>query len=111
MPLEVVHIIPETASSKTEIADVCLCCRPCNSYKGGHIYARDPLTGRQVHIFHPRRQQWTRHFTWSADGVRLIGLTTSRRATIEVLQMNNHLIAHLRQLWIALRLHRREQAP
>jgi HNH endonuclease len=111
MPLEVDHIIPEAASGKTELANVCLCCRTCNSYKGQRIYARDPQTGRQVRIFHPRRQQWTRHFAWSADGVRLLGLTASGRATIEALQMNNHLISHLRQLWIALRLHPREQAP
>jgi hypothetical protein len=111
MPLEVDHIIPEAASGKAELANVCLCCRTCNSYKGRRIYAPDPLMGRRVRIFHPRRQQWRRHFAWSADGVRLIGLTASGRATIEALQMNNHLIAHLRQLWIALRLHPREQAP
>ena len=111
MPLEVDHIIPEAASGKTELANVCLCCRTCNSYKGQRIYARDPLTGRQARLFHPRRQQWRRHFAWSTDGVHLIGLTASGRATIEALQMNNHLIAHLRQLWSALRLHPREQAP
>jgi HNH endonuclease len=111
MSLEVDHIIPEAASGKTELANVCLCYRTCNSYKGQRIYARDPLTGRQVRIFHPRRQQWRRHFAWSADGVHLVGLTASGRTTIEALQMNNHLIAHLRQLWSALRLHPREQAP
>ena len=111
MPLEVDHIIPEAASGKTELANVCLCCRTCNGYKGRRIHARDPVTGRQVRIFHPRLQQWGRHFAWSADEVHLIGLTASRRATIEALQMNNDLIAHLRQLWIALRLHPREQGP
>jgi HNH endonuclease len=111
MPLEVDHIIPEAASGKSELANVCLCCRTCNSDKGRHIYARDPLAGGQVRIFHPRRQQWTRPFAWSAVGVRLIGLTASGRAMIEALQMNNHLIAYLRQLWIALCLHPREQAP
>jgi HNH endonuclease len=111
MPVEVDHIISEAAGGKTELANVCLCCRTYNSYKGRRIYARDPLTGRQVRICHPRRQQWIRHFTWRADEVRLIGLTASGRATIEALQMNNQLIVHLQQLWIALRLHPREQAP
>jgi hypothetical protein len=111
MALEVDHIIPEVGGGKTELANVCLCCRTCNSYKGGRIYARDPLTGSQVRIFHPRRQQWRRHFAWSADGVLLIGLTASGRATIEAFQMNNQLIAHLRQVWIALRLHLWEQVP
>jgi HNH endonuclease len=111
MPLGVDQIIPEVGDGKTESANGCLCCRTCNSYKGRRIYARDPQTGRQVRLFHPRGQQWTRHFAWSADGVRLIGITATGRATIEALQMNNDLIAHLRQLWIALRLHPREQAP
>jgi 5-methylcytosine-specific restriction endonuclease McrA len=56
MPLEVDHIIPEAANGKTELANVCLCRCPCNSYKGRRIYARYPQTGRQVRIFHPRRQ-------------------------------------------------------
>jgi hypothetical protein len=29
----VIH--PEAASGKTELANVCLCCRSCNSYRGG----------------------------------------------------------------------------
>ncbi len=80
MPLEVDHIIAEAEGGKTELANVCLCCRTCNSHKWRRIRARDPLTGWQVRIFHPRRHQWARHFAWSADGVRLIGLTVSGRA-------------------------------
>jgi HNH endonuclease len=111
MPLEANHIIPEAASGKSTLADVCLCGRTCNSYKGRRIYDRDSLPGRQGWIFHPRQHQWARNFAFSADGVHLIGLTASGCATIEALQMNNHLIAHLRQLWIALRLHPRARAP
>jgi hypothetical protein len=108
---EVDYIVPEAEGGKTKLANVCLCYRTCNGYNGRRIHARDPLTGRRVRVFHPRRQQWTRHFAWSAGGVQLVGFTASGRATIEALQMNNDLIAHLRQLWIALRLHPREQAP
>jgi HNH endonuclease len=111
MPLGVDHIIPEVGGGKTELANVCLCCRTCHSSKRRRIYARDPQTGRQVRIFYPRRQRRTRHFAWSADGVHLIGLTASGRATIEALQMNHDLIAHLRQLCIGLRLHPWVQAP
>ena len=111
MPLEVDHIIPEEAGGKTELANLCLCCRACNGYKWRHTHACDPQTGRRVRIFHPRRQQWIGHFAWSADGVHIIGLTATGRATIEALQMNHDLIAHLRQLWILLRMHPWEQAP
>jgi 5-methylcytosine-specific restriction endonuclease McrA len=46
MPLEVDHIVPEVGGGKTELADVCLCCRTCNSYKGRRIRARDSLLPR-----------------------------------------------------------------
>jgi hypothetical protein len=35
----------------------------------------------------PRLQQWTEHFSWSADGLRIIGLTPVGRATVAVLQL------------------------
>lgn len=111
MPLEVDHIIPEALGGKTEFANTCLCCRTCNSYKWQRTHARDPHTGRRVRLFHPRQQRWRVHFVWSADGQHLIGRTATGRATIEVLRMNNELIMPLRQLWVILRLHPREQTP
>jgi DNA modification methylase len=54
MPLEVDHIIPEGAGGAPELANLCLCCRPCNGYKWQRTYARDPQTGRRVRVFHPR---------------------------------------------------------
>ena len=40
----------------------------------------------QVALFHPRRQQWHRHFRW--DGPVLVGRTQTGRATIRVLAIN-----------------------
>src|SRR5262245_6798067 len=109
MPLEVDHIIPEALGGKIEFANICLCCRTCNSYKWQRIHSRDPYTGRRTRLFHPRQQRWRAHFAWSPDGMRLIGRTATGRTTIEALRMNNDLIMHLRQLWVILRLHPREQ--
>lgn len=60
----------------------------------------DPLTGRRVKLFNPRRQQWTRHFTWSADGARIIGLTACGRATVDALQLNNVFSVTVRREWV-----------
>jgi len=109
MPLEVDHIIPEALGGQTEFANICLCCRTCNSYKWQHTHSRDPHTGRRVRLFHPRQQRWRAHFAWSADGLHLIGRTATGRTTIEALRMNNALIVHLRQLWGILRLHPADQ--
>jgi hypothetical protein len=40
-------------------------------------------------LFHPRRQRWSRHFRWSADGLHLEGLTRVGRATVERLALNH----------------------
>jgi len=111
MPLEVDHIIPESAGGKTELANLGLCCRPCNGYKWQHTHAHDPQTGRRVRLFHPRQQRWSVHFTWSADGTSLIGRTATGRATIALLRMNNDLIMDLRRLWVTLGLHPRDIEP
>jgi hypothetical protein len=108
LPLEVDHIIPAAAGGTTELANTCLCCRVCNSYKGQQTHARDPQTGRRIRLFHPRQQRWAAHFIWSADGTRLIGRTATGRATIGLLRMNNELIMTLRQLWVVLHLHPRD---
>lgn len=105
MPLEADHIRATAQGGKTVLANLCLACRNCNGHKWLIVKARDPLTRRSVNLFHPRRQNWSEHFQWSADGTRLLGLTTNGRATIEALQMNNDLIVNLRALWVTLGMH------
>ena len=74
----------------------------------GNARLGDPQTKKRVPLFHPRQHNWETHFAWSEDGMYIIGLTATGRATIEALQMNNDLITHLRRLWLNLRLHPRE---
>ena len=105
MPLEADHIRATAQGGKTVLANLCLACRTCNGHKWLIAKARDPLTRHLVKLFHPRRQTWSEHFQWSADGTRLLGLTTTGRATVEALQMNNELIVNLRALWVTFGLH------
>ena len=53
------------------------------------------LSVNQVALYNPRRDIWHEHFRW--EGVYLIGLTASGRATIEALNMNRALILAIRQ--------------
>jgi len=62
IPLEADHIIPEAAGGKTELGNLCLCCRSCNGYKGKRTHTRDPQTGWMVRLFYPRRQRWSAPF-------------------------------------------------
>jgi hypothetical protein len=46
----------------------------------------DPLTNHIVALFHSRRNDWHDHFT--IIDLRIEGTSPSRRATVEVLEMN-----------------------
>jgi hypothetical protein len=69
----------------------------CNSYKGDRTSARDRQTRRLVALFHPRRQQWTRHFVWSEDFTLIIGRTAAGRATVDALRLNRSELVNLRR--------------
>jgi len=105
IPLEVDHINPDAVCAKTDLSNLCLCCRSCNGHKGKRSHARDPQSGRQTQLFHPRRQTWEEHFAWSEDGIRIVGISAIGRATVDALKMNNELIMKLRGLWMVLEFH------
>jgi hypothetical protein len=99
-PLEMEHIIAQARGGTDDEENLWLACRLCNGFKGTQISARDPLTGRRSKLFNPRQQQWRRHFTWTADGTRIIGLTVCGRATAAALQVNNLLAVMVRREWV-----------
>ena len=92
--LEIDHIIPKARGGTDDEENLWLACRMCNGFKGTQTYARDPISGRRVRVFNPRRQRWSRHFMWSEDGTRLIGRTACGRVTVVALQLN-HVMAVL----------------
>jgi len=102
---EVDHIYPEALGGPTTLDNLALACPHCNSKKFTKIRAIDPLTGRRVALFNPRRQHWNQHFKWSGDFSEIIGKTLCGRATIEALQMNRPRTVRIRSLWRALGLH------
>jgi hypothetical protein len=100
MPMEIEHIIPEAVGGATTEENLWLACRRCNQFKGTQTHALDPVTGRCVRLFNPRKQSWKRHFKWSADGTVIIGKTAVGRATIVALQMNHPVSIRARQKWV-----------
>jgi hypothetical protein len=87
LPFQVDHIIARQHGGQTVLENLAWSCLHCNKHKGPNIAGVDPLTGRLIALFHPRRQSWHRHFVW--DGSILVGRTASARATIEVLAIND----------------------
>ena len=111
MPLEIEHIIPEIARGSSDETNLCLACSRCNRYKGRQTHAVDAETADYVPLFHPRQQQWEEHFAWQQNGLYIIGLTSTGRATIAALQMNNPFIVRSRQVWIEAGWHPPQDRP
>ena len=83
---EIEHIIAEQHGGPLAPENLALACLACNRHKGPNIAGVDPKTGKQVWLFHPRRQSWRRHFRWK--GPVLVGRTAIGRATINILAVN-----------------------
>lgn len=87
--LEIEHIIPLARGGSNEEENLWLACPICNRYKGDKIEAVDLETGQTVLLFNPRTMSWKEHFRWSEDGLKIIGLTATGRATVGALQLSD----------------------
>jgi hypothetical protein len=93
---EIDHIIARKHGGPTTADNLALACFFCNNRKGPNLSGIDPVSGRVVELFNPRRQRWGRHFQWV--GPRVVGRTKSGRATVAVLEMNLPARVELREV-------------
>ena len=100
--MHVEHIDPAGGDTPENL---CLACSNCNLFKSHQTHGTDPVTGRRVRLFNPRQQRWRRHFRWSQDGVFIIGHTTTGRATVVALHLNNMVAVTVRRNWVAAGWH------
>ena len=99
--LEIEHIIPIAKGGSDEESSLWLACPLCNRYKSDHTVVLDPDTGEAVPIFNPHVQAWSDHFQWTADGLRIIGITPVGRATVAVLYLSDDPDAiEVRSYWV-----------
>jgi hypothetical protein len=83
------------AGGETVLENLALACVSCSLRKAARESAIDPKSGQEVPLYNPRVDVWSDHFWW--DGVRLVGLTATGRATVEALAMNRPLILAIRE--------------
>lgn len=102
---EVEHILPETLSGDSTIANLGLSCRGCNSHKSTKTTAIDPESGKMVSLFNPRTNLWKQHFVWIDNFQQIKGSTSIGRATIAALQLNRTGVVNLRKLMILGKIH------
>lgn len=99
--LEIEHIQPLARGGTDEEDNLWLACPICNSHKSDKVEALDPQTGEIVSIFNPRMQDWSEHFEWAEDGIRILGKTAIGRATVVALHLSNDLDAlAVRSYWV-----------
>jgi hypothetical protein len=58
-----------------------------------------------VRLFDPCHQVWSEHFCWTPEGDRIIGLTSTGRATVAALNMNRPVLVSARRLWVSVGWH------
>jgi 5-methylcytosine-specific restriction endonuclease McrA len=97
------HVRPVVAGGPTESANLALACVSCSLRKGARTVAHDHLTRVETPLFNPREHLWADHFAW--NDVKLMGLTSIGRATIDALQLNRPLILLIREEEAAVRRH------
>jgi HNH endonuclease len=102
---EVEHIVPRAAGGENLADNMALACESCNLYKSDATTGADPEEGRQVRLFHPRRDRWDEHFAFDGETGELHGLTAVGRATVARLRMNSAFQLRARQHWTQLGLY------
>lgn len=115
-PLSVDHIQPQSLGGSDEFDNLALACRRCNERRYNFTTGIDPETSTEFPLFNPRQQDWAEHFTWSADGARIIGTTPCGRATCHRLDLNDDrreepFIQNARRQWLAAQLHPPKDDP
>jgi len=80
------HIVPVVAGGETIAENLALACVSCSLRKGARQKLEEKETGEVVSIFNPRQQVWKKHFDW--NGVQVVGLTATGRATVQALDLN-----------------------
>ncbi|NUQ65072.1 MAG: HNH endonuclease [Pirellulales bacterium] len=99
--LQFEHLLPRVKGGLTSEDNLWLSCPLCNAHKGDQVSARDPETGETVTLFNPRTQDWFEHFRWSEDGLRIVGLTPTGRATVAALHLSDDPDAiQVRSYWV-----------
>jgi HNH endonuclease len=89
------HVKPVDAGGKTVLENLALACVSCSLRKGARRTALDQMTGATVELFNPRRESWRVHFRW--QGLRLIGISPTGRATVAALKFNRAVAQAIRQ--------------
>jgi 5-methylcytosine-specific restriction endonuclease McrA len=81
--------MPQSLGGSDEMDNLALACHRCNERHYNFIVATDPKTQEKVALFNPRQQEWSEHFIWTKDGIKIVGTTPTGRATSDRFDFND----------------------
>ena len=99
------HLLPQSLGGSDQLDNLALACRRCNERRYNFTTGIDLETGLETQLFQPRKQLWAEHFIWADEGIKIINLTSTGRATCNRLDLNDELhndrfIQRARRFWI-----------
>lgn len=97
-PFVLEHTMPKSRGGETTFDSLAWSCHACNGHKYNKTQGIDPETGESVPLYNPRQQQWNEHFKWSEDYTRIEGKTSTGRATVEALRLNDEGVVNYRRI-------------
>ena len=86
VPFHIEHVVARQHRGSDELDNLALACFHCNAHKGTNLTSIDSESGQLVPLFHPRHDNWAEHF--QVSGALIVGITSTGRVTVELLQMN-----------------------
>lgn len=90
------HVLPVAGGGEDTTENLALACFHCNRRKSDKQSAFEAETGETVPLFNPRKHNWSDHFIWSPDGVRIAPQTAIGRVTVSLLELNRERILFIR---------------
>ncbi len=105
------HLLALAEGGTNEFANLALACFHCNRRKSDRQIAFDTVTNQNVLLFNPRLHEWMEHFIWSSDGMIIVPLTTTGRASIDLLDLNRKRIQAIRAADVVVNRHPPPQDP
>ncbi|WP_349262577.1 HNH endonuclease signature motif containing protein [Allocoleopsis sp.] len=110
------HLVPQSLGGTDEPDNLALACTRCNQRRYNFTTGIDPVTQQEIPLFNPRNQKWADHFIWTADGLKILGITPTGRATCYRLDLNDELkyesfIQRSRKAWVEVGWHPPSEDP
>lgn len=95
-PFDIEHIKALSQGGLSILRNLAYSCHGCNLCKSNKMHALDPETEEIVPLYNPRTSNWSDHFQWDEEEIKVIGLTSIGRATVRALQLNRVELVNLR---------------